>query len=169
MTASKKKGAIILVGLAVVLITIISVLVFFLRPVNNQQQEERTTVEGNDNKVINYATEEWSLLHIEDLKSNQRTSLFIDFIGFGSLAIIIGYFLFYKRFIKRHKKRERQEQIEKLADQVFEIRAALLKTGHLQPKRRKFKFSSKKEKKNRKQKREKVSSDQEDEIEQYEN
>ena len=69
---------------------------------NNQQQEERTTVEGNDNKVINYATEEWSLLHIEDLKSNQRTSLFIYFIGFGSLAIIIGYFLFYKRFIKRH-------------------------------------------------------------------
>ena len=49
MTASKKKGAIIPVGLAVVLITIISVLVFFLRPVNNQQQEERTTVEGNDN------------------------------------------------------------------------------------------------------------------------
>ena len=98
MTASKKKGAIIPVGLAVVLITIISVLVFFLRPVNNQQQEERTTVEGNDNKVINYATEEWSLLHIEDLKSNQQTSLFIDFIGFVSFFVATRFFMSIDNF-----------------------------------------------------------------------
>jgi hypothetical protein len=127
-------------------------------------------VEGSGNTIQTEQSKEYSLLHIENLKTEAMRNSWIN----GGLflfifLVMLGYGAHYK-IIRVPKRNDRNEEDERKDDKIEEMELELVEAGYLKRKKRKRKMSGKKKKevkikKSRRNKRRNDDEEDEDEEE----